>query len=131
MENQNKNRPASSKQLGYIRRLKIARGESPATIQRNMTSWEASQLIKKMLEQDAKAQANSNPGATVDHREGINEARLGMAMKECFRFWTSKGTDIWKDKRESFIRAVIATHQLFEDIGRRAEVEHQPDLARK
>ena len=47
---------------------------------------------------------------------GINEARLGMAMKECFKVWLRCGLDIHREKIKAFIRETIETYYLFSKI---------------
>jgi hypothetical protein len=36
----------------------------------------------------------------------INEFRLGMAMKECFRLMAGNGWDVYADKRRQYIEKV-------------------------
>jgi hypothetical protein len=101
-------KPASSKQLEYIRRLKEQNGEPGNDTDNNMSSYEASKIIGELI-------ARQNGGLK------INEARLGMAMKECFRLSTGLGRDIWNDKRKSFIELTIRTYNLFTEIAERLQ----------
>jgi hypothetical protein len=57
------------------------------------------------------AKARQNGIMTV--QKPINEPRLGMAMKECFRQWTALGRNIHEERREAFIKYAIDTYNLF------------------
>ena len=56
-------------------------------------------------------------GAQSMHR--VNDARLGMVMKECFRVWNAMGKDPCGEKRERFIEEVLDTYLLFSAISER------------
>ena len=46
----------------------------------------------------------------------INEARLGMAMKETYKLWRTVGKHIWGPRKKEFIDEVIQAYQLFTEI---------------
>lgn len=94
-------KPASARQLGYIEKLKTQRGEAKFEVPEDITSSEASQIIQKLM-----GKQNGN----------VNEARLGMAMKESCRLWNRWGRDYHGKHRERFIRETIKTYQLFTEI---------------
>jgi hypothetical protein len=73
-----------------------------------MSSLEASRIIS---EQISKAPKNGNNQA-----KRINEPRLGMAIKECFRIWKTNGWDIYSKHRKAFIQEAIKTYNLFTEI---------------
>lgn len=94
-------KPASTKQIAYIERLRGETGEPVPKISSGTTSIEASKIIQKL----------------VSRQNGdINEPRLGMAMKECFRHFTGLGKDLWNERRELFIEKTIETYNLFTEI---------------
>ena len=105
-------RPASSRQLASIKRLHADLGEDGQTVSGEMSSVEASRLIGELL---ARARQNG-PGNSHGQRVKINEPRLGMAMKECFRIWKKNGWLIYTEHRKAFIRDVIRTYNLFAEI---------------
>lgn len=51
----------------------------------------------------------------------INEPRLGMAMKECYRYFRHYEKDILKEHRQRFKENVIKTYQLFTEIAQELE----------
>ena len=94
-------KPATTKQIAYIERLLEESGDSGPKVGAETTSTEASKIIQRL----------------VSRQNGdINEPRLGMAMKECFRHFTSLGRDLWDEKRELFIERTIETYNLFTEI---------------
>lgn len=114
-------RAASERQLQYIKRLCFEMGGALPELDRGMSSMEASQLIGELIGK------RSDYGVSNVQRESvINEPRLGMAMKECFRIWTQWGWDIWNNaaKRASFTKEVIATYDLFTEIDERIRRTH-------
>jgi hypothetical protein len=106
---------ASSKQIAFIKRLKAELGENQPEISYEIGRFEASKLIKGLI---AKAGNNSVANGLV---RKINEPRLGMAMKECFRVWKKSGWNIYKTHRELFIKDAINTYNLFTEIAERIE----------
>jgi hypothetical protein len=102
--------PASEDQLAYIKRLQMELGEGVSKTEKDMDKTEASMVIGKLV---AKAQKNHS----------ISEARLEMAIRECFKKWTRFGTDVWRQHREDFIKEVIDTYMLFSEIAQRLETK--------
>ena len=111
----------SARQLAYIKRLKLELGEEQTGPDDQMSSADASQVISKLI---TKAQKNG-----ITHIKSksmrINEPRLGMAMKECFRLYSSLGRDIWERQREAFIERSIETYELFTEIAEKMEQNTQ------
>ena len=124
-----KTRPASSKQLGYIRRLQEQMGLSPDGGPTGMNSLEASQMIGQLLEQ----RQNTGEFVSADTlpASNINQARLGMAMKECFRLWKSWGRNLHGDSHRPFIKEVVATYNLFTEIAEIMEGKRELEPASK
>ena len=112
MSTQVVNKAASDRQLSYIQRLQMEIGENRLETGQEMDSVEASKVIGELI---AKTQRNNGLNAKV------NEPRLGMAMKECFKYWNSMGRDVLKERKETFIKEVIDTYQLFTEIVQRVE----------
>jgi hypothetical protein len=114
MSSQSLVKPASVRQLAYIKRLWTEMGESGPEISGEMSSPDASRMISQLI-----SRARQNGVESVQAK--MNEPRLVMAMKECFRLWTGLGRDIWEEKRDAFIKEVINTYGLFTDIADRAD----------
>lgn len=90
MPTQATTKPASERQMAYIKRLQAEIGEDAQNIGNDMTTFEASQMISQLI-----AQAGKNGTRDGHHKPvRINEPRLGMAMKETFRYWMSLGRDV-------------------------------------
>jgi hypothetical protein len=109
-------RHATNKQLEYIKRLHKEAGLEDMEISDEMSSLEASRIISELI---SKAQKNGN---TNFQAKRINEPRLGMAIKECFRIWKTNGWDIYSKHRPAFIKEAIKAYNLFTEIN---EVLHQ------
>ena len=109
MSKQDLVKPASLRQMAYIRRLCTELGECEFELSEGMSSLDASRIISELI---VKAGKNGAANGLIK----VNEPRLGMAMKECFRLWTLHGKDIWKDKRSAFIKEVMSTYWLFTEI---------------
>ena len=111
MSTQVMEKPASERQLAYIKRLQMEIGEESPEISEEMSSAEASMIIGELV-----AKAQKRNGANEPKK--INEPRLGMAMKECFREWKKWGWDMFRDeeRKSRFINEVIATYGLFTEI---------------
>ena len=107
-------KPASVKQFAYIKRLSREMGECEVEVSEGMSSSDASRIISELIVKAGKR------GAT-NSRIKVNEPRLGMTMKECFRHWTSLGRDIWGNRRSAFVREVISTYELFTEIAENVE----------
>jgi len=114
MSTQNINKPASDKQLAYIKSLQIETGIQDLEINNEINSFEASKIIGELIE---KAQKTNR----LKNQLTLNEPRLGMAMKECFKLWTGLGRDIWDEHRTAFIQRSIDTYMLFSEIAHRFE----------
>ena len=110
--------PASDLQLAYIKRLQVELGEPETTFQEGLSRAEASRLIENLLGKNAR-----NGLSTAKTK--INEPRLGMAMKECFRICVPNCADIWEGRRAQFTDRVIETHKLFTEIAERLEADLQ------
>ncbi|MCF8118458.1 MAG: hypothetical protein K9K33_18815 [Desulfarculaceae bacterium] len=93
-----------------------------------MNSLEASQMIGQLLEQ----RQNTEEFVSADTlpASNINQARLGMAMKECFRLWKSWGRNLHGDSHRPFIKEVVATYNLFTEIAEIMEGKRQLEPAR-
>jgi hypothetical protein len=74
-------------------------------------------MSRRMNQQDSKA------GKWYDVLPGhrINDARLGMSMKEVFRRWNRIGRDPFEDKRDGFMLEVLDTYFLFTEISERLQ----------
>jgi hypothetical protein len=101
-------KPASKRQLAYIRRLQTVMGENEPETSEEMSVSEASAAISELI-----ARARQN-GVVV--QKPVNEPRLGMAMKECFRQWSALGRSIHDERRKAFIDYTIDTYNLFTEI---------------
>ena len=51
----------------------------------------------------------------------VNDARLGMSMKEVFRRWNQVGRDPFGEKRDRFVNEVLDTYFLFTEISERLQ----------
>ena len=111
METQGINTPASNRQLAYIEKLRAELGLDDYGISDDINSFEASTLISELV---TKAQ---------EIKARINELRLMLAMKECFKSYIKGGWDIWHNKynKASFIKEVIDTYWLFTEIAERIQ----------
>jgi len=115
MSTQAINKPATNKQLAYIHRLQKEIGQNGPEIKDKISRYEASKIISELI---AKAYKNGTYNSQ-DRNIRINEPRLGMAMKECFKVWKKNGWDIYDKHREDFIKDAINTYNLFTEIARR------------
>jgi len=114
MSEQDLVKPASMRQLAYIKRLSTELGECEVEVSEEMSSIEASRVISGLIEKTGKNGAASG-------RIKVNEPRLGVTMKECFRLWSALGRDVLGDRRSAFIREVISTYELFTEIAEHLE----------
>lgn len=117
-------KPASRRQLAYIRQLRAVIGDVGPVVGNNLTSVEASQVIEKLV---GRLRQSGVPTGIENrsHVAKINEPRLGMAMKECFRIMAGNGWDVCGDNRKAFIEKVIRTYYLFSEVAERLEDERQ------
>jgi len=107
MENMKK---ATPRQLTYIRQLMKRKGDEDIELDESLNFQETSKIIEDLLgifPRNSKAK--------------INEPRLGMVMKECFKPWRTNGYDIYGKHREAFKNEVIKTYQLFTEIAHELE----------
>ena len=105
--------PATNKQVRYIKSLQRKMGIK-GEINEDINSLEASRLIGDLV-------SALNPGP--DFRFKIDEPRLGMALKECFRLWKKNGWDIYKKHRKAFINDAVDTYWLFSEIAEKLEAD--------
>jgi len=110
-------KPASDRQIAYIKSLRAELGGNGSEISHEMTSFEASKLISELI---AKGQKNGGANGQVT-KPRINEPRLGMAMKECFRLWVKLGRSAYDERRQIFIKDAIDTYRLFTEIAEQVE----------
>ena len=82
-----------------------------------MSSVDASRIISELI---TKAQKNGISNGKLKPVR-INEPRLGMAMKECFRRYTYLGRDIWDKKRGVFVEKAIETYERCTEIAEKME----------
>jgi hypothetical protein len=104
MENQRK---ATQRQLAYIQQLRQQQRKESLDLDEELSSQEASNLIKNLLE----IPNRDDPTRPLK----INEARLGMAFKCCYRNWVTSGENIFRNKN-AFIKKVLDTYPLANEI---------------
>jgi hypothetical protein len=108
---------ATAKQVAYIKTLKGDLGEENLEIiQKELSVEKPSAIIEGLLSKMGRNTCETR------HVRKVNEPRLGMAMKECFRLWRRNGHDIYEKRRKLFKENVIETYWLFTEI---AEVVEQ------
>ena len=107
MENQRK---ATPRQLAYIQQLRKMQGKESVELDEGLSSQEASKMIEGLM--------GNSPGNGQVLPPRINDARLGMVLKECFRDFRKHENDILKEDRQRFKEAVIRTYQLFTEIAK-------------
>jgi hypothetical protein len=113
MEKEEEKKFATKKQRAYIKALKRDLGDNSATVDENLTIEKASQLIEKL---QGKAEKISK-GVAKNKGTKVNDARLGMVMKECFRRWNTLGrSGIYEERRDRFKDLVRNTYLLFSEI---------------
>jgi len=113
MTSQINSKPASSRQIGYLRKLQAEAGGADQAIPPDLNSWQASHMIAELISR--KQDTEFQPADSLQPRT-VNHIRLGLAMKMCFRLWTGRGHDVWDENRDAFKRRVIATYNLFTEI---------------
>jgi hypothetical protein len=103
--------PATKSQIEYIKRLQRKMGIN-GEINNEINSLEASRLIGDLVS-----------GLNSEHNQTskINETRLCMAMKECFKLWKKNGWDIYKKHRKAFITDAVDAYWLFSEIAEKLE----------
>jgi hypothetical protein len=100
-------RKATTRQLAYIQQLRSKQGKEGLEMDDEMSSQEASTIIKALVE------CSQTNGQTKPVR--LNEARLGMAFKCCYRNWVTSGENIFRNKN-AFIKNVLDTYTLANEI---------------
>ena len=113
MENERK---ATPRQLAYIQQLRKKQGKESLEFKENLSFQEASTMITDLTE---------GPSGQPEQPMKINEARLGMVMKECYRHFRNYQRDILGNHREWFKDNVIKTYQLFIEIAQQLEQWNQ------
>ena len=108
MENERK---ATEKQMAYIQHLRRKQGKESLELDPNLSFGEASKMIREMM---GTSEGQAKPTK-------INEARLGMVMKECYRHFRDCQRDVLGNHREWFKDNVIKTYQLFTEIAQDLE----------
>ena len=111
MENQRK---ATPRQLAYIQQLRKGHGKESMELDENLSPQEASRMIEELM--------GIPPKNGQFQTLKVNEARLGMILKECLRDFRSSEKDILREHRQRFKETVLKTYQLFTEIAK--ELEH-------
>ena len=114
MENQRK---ATPRQLAYIQQLRRKQGKESIELDENLSAQEASKMIEGLM--------GISPKNGQVYFSKINEARLGMVLKECFRHFRHYEKDILKEHRQRFKETVNKTYQLFTEIALELEQSDQ------
>ena len=114
MENERK---ATPRQLAYIQQLRRKQGEESIELEENLSFQEASKMIEGLM--------GLSPKSGQVQPLKMNDARLGMVLKECFRDFRHYEKDILKEHRQRFKETVIKTYQLFTEIARELEQSNQ------
>ena len=110
MENERK---ATPRQLAYIQQLRRRQGKESIELDENLSAQEASKMIEALMGIPAKnGQLQSLK---------VNDARLGMVLKECFRDFRDSEKDILREHRQRFKETVLKTYQLFTEIAKELE----------
>ena len=113
MENERK---ATPRQLAYIRQLMKRKGDENIELDESLKFQEASKMIEDLM--------GISPQNSKVQSVKINEPRLGMAMKECYKMWRNCGRDVFDEHRERFKEDVIRTYQLFTEIAQTLEQQN-------
>lgn len=117
-------RLATPKQLAFIERLAA---DCKATIQKplgEITIVEAKAIIDELLERVNKGRSNGDRETVTPqirrYESWSKGARIGLAFKVCYKRWVGSGTNIFINK-ETFIKNVIDTYHLINEIAQKAE----------
>ncbi len=113
MENERK---ATPRQLAYLRQLMKGKGEDDTGLDESLTFQKASEMIEKLM-----GGASNQPKQPVR----INEPRLGMVLKECYRHFRYYQRDVLGHHREWFKDNVVKTYELFTEIAQELEQDRQ------
>ena len=114
MENQRK---ATPRQLAYIQQLRRKQGKESIELDENLSAQEASKMIEDLM--------GIPPKDNQLRPSKLNEARLGMVLKECYRHFRNYERDILGNHREWFKDNVIKTYELFTEIAQELEQDSQ------
>ena len=114
MENERK---ATLRQLAYIQQLRRKQGKESIEPDENLNFQEASKMIEDLM--------GISPKHSQVQAVRINEARLGMVLKECYRYFRHYEKDMLKEHRQGFKDNVIKTYQLFTEIAQELEQRNQ------
>ena len=101
-------RRVTPRQLAYIQQLRKKEGKDSREIDEEPNCQEASKIITELTE-------NSKPAGQMKALD-INEVRLGLALKECYRYFRRYEKDIHDKYRDYFKQDVVKTYQLFTEI---------------
>jgi hypothetical protein len=107
--------PGTNRMIEHIKGLQRKMGIKGEN-NKQLNNMEASRLISDLV-----SGLNSGP----DLRSQINEPRLGLAMKECFRLWKNNGWDIYKKHRKAFITDAVDAYRLFSEIAQKLEANRR------
>ena len=110
MENERK---ATPRQLAYIQQLRRKQGMESIEPDENLSALEASRMIEELMRT---SQRNAQFQSVK-----LNEARLGMVLKEIFRDFRNSEKDILREHRQRFKETVLKTYQLFTEIAKELE----------
>ena len=110
MENQRKATPS---QLAYIQQLRRKQGMESIEPDENLSAQEASRTIEGLM--------GILPKNVQFQPLKVNEARLGMVLKECFREFRNSEKDILREHRQRFKETVLKTYQLSTEIAKELE----------
>jgi hypothetical protein len=110
MENERK---ATPRQLAYIQQLRRKQGMESIEPDENLSALEASRMIEELMRT---SQRNGQFQSVK-----LNEARLGMVLKEIFRDFRNSEKDILREHRQRFKETVLKTYQLFTEIAKELE----------
>ena len=106
-------RKATPRQLAYIQQLRRRQGKESIELDENLSAQEASRMIEGLM-------GISPKNGQLQHSR-LNEARLGMVLKECFRDFRDSEKDILREHRQRFKETVLMTYQLFTEIAKELE----------
>jgi len=106
-------RKATPRQLAYIQQLRRKQGMESIDPDENLSALEASRMIEGLM-------GISPKNGQLQHSR-LNDARLGMVLKECFRDFRDSEKDILREHRQRFKETVLKTYQLFTEIAKELE----------
>jgi len=113
-------RKATPRQLAYIQQLRRKQGKESIELDENLSAQEASKMIESLM--------GIPPKNNQVQPSKINEARLGMVLKECYRYFRHYEKDMLKEHRQGFKENVIKTYRLFTEIAQELEQSNQMEV---